>query len=212
MTHPLIEAAAEGRLPTWARAGRTRQEHMNRVAELMVGWAEALGLDREQVRRWKAVGHLHDVLREAPPGELLPLVDPERRALPAPLLHGPAGAERLRQEGVDDASFLRAVAFHTIGHPELDRMGRALYCADYLEPGRERRGHGRSGEDGAEGHPPSWRARRRERFPEEPDRVTLDVLRERVRTSLEEERPLPRETVHFWNSLVKEVAHGPPTS
>src|SRR5690606_8966546 len=59
--------------------------------------------------------------------------DPEG---PGGVLHGPAAAARLAEEGVTDEPLLTAVAWHTLGHPDLDLRGRCLYIADYIEPGR----------------------------------------------------------------------------
>jgi HD superfamily phosphohydrolase YqeK len=81
-------------------------------------------------------------------------------------LHGPAAAERLREEGVADEELLAAVAYHTIGDPSFGQLGRALYAADFLEPGRTFRAE--------------WRAELRERVPAELDAVVLEVARARV--------------------------------
>src|SRR5690606_17933318 len=117
--HPLLEAAADGDLPPWAEAGKARREHVARVAELLDGWARAEGIPREERRRWRAAGILHAVLREAAPTDLRRDLPPEWRDLPDSLLHGPAGAVRLRDAGVRDAEFLHAIAYHTVGHPRL---------------------------------------------------------------------------------------------
>ncbi|TVP57321.1 MAG: HD domain-containing protein [Gemmatimonadales bacterium] len=190
----ILRDAAEGRLPDWAVAGKSRRRHMERVAGLLDEWADARQLGAEERVRWRAAGFLHDVLREATPSDLRPRVPVQLRALSGPLLHGPAAAERLRDEGVGDEAFLRAIAFHTIGHPDFDALGQALYCADYLEPGRR--------------DPEGWKAKRRARFPKRPDFVTFEVLRARIRTILEAERRLPDATVAFWNQRVGKDAKG----
>ena len=61
---------------------------------------------------------------------------------------------------------MRAVAFHTLGHPGLDTAGVALYAADFLEPGRAVRA--------------DWRASLRGRMPDELDDVVLEVARART--------------------------------
>ena len=131
---PLVEAAARGELPEWARAGKKRRAHMGRVAALMREWAEALGLPPREVTRWAATGWLHDVLREAEPDEIRPEVPPLFRMLPGKILHGPAAAVRLRD--AMDSEMCEAIRFHTLGSPRFGRLGRALYLADFLEPGR----------------------------------------------------------------------------
>lgn len=186
--HALLSAAAEGELPEWARAGEHRRAHVRRVSELMGRWADDLGLGSNERARWRAAGLLHDALRDADP-ELLRMVVPEdMAALPAKLLHGPAAAERLRREGVDDDLFLRAIAYHTLGHPAFDRLGRALYLADYLEPGR----------DGMPDGTDALRAR----CPEDMEDVIRDVASRRIGRLLESKKPLRPETVAFWNGVV----------
>ncbi len=161
---PLVRAAARGELPEWARATPKRREHIARVAALMREWAEALGLPADDADRWAAAGTLHDALRDADPDELRPLVPEEFRHLPGKLLHGPAAAARL--EGQADEELAQAVRCHTLGSPSFGRLGRALYLADFLEPGRtfER----------------EWTASLRARMPGELDAVLREVVARRV--------------------------------
>lgn len=182
---PLVAAAARGELPAWARAGAARREHIARVAALMDEWARGLGLPEEERARWRAAAWLHDALREAPPEELRPLVPEEFRHLPGPLLHGPAVAARIAGEA--DASLQDAVRFHTVGHPRLDRLGRALYLADFLEPGRD--------------FSREWCAELRARMPGELDAVLLEVVAARIRHLLERRKPIRPETASFWSAL-----------
>ncbi|HEX8241907.1 MAG TPA: HD domain-containing protein [Longimicrobium sp.] len=161
---PLVRNAAEGRLPDWVQAKPTRREHMGRVAALMRQWATALGLPDAEVARWAAAGWLHDALRDASPDELRPLVPPEFRELPGKLLHGPAAAERL--DGDADAELLDAVRCHTLGCPRFGLLGRALYLADFLEPGRT--------------FSPEWTEQLRRRMPHEMDAVLREVVEARV--------------------------------
>lgn len=183
-----IDRASRGELPSWAVAGSARREHIRRVAALMADWAARLGLGPEERKRWSAAAWLHDALRDAPAEVLRPMVPPELRDLPGPLLHGPATASRLRAEGVDDAALLDAVAFHTLGHPHFDRLGRALYLADFLEPGRT--------------FEPVWRAALRARLPEAMETVLVEVAAARIEHLLMMQRPIRTETLAFWNSLV----------
>jgi 2-amino-4-hydroxy-6-hydroxymethyldihydropteridine diphosphokinase len=143
--------------------------------------------------RWRAAGYLHDALREAPHDELRMLVPDPLKGLAGKLLHGPAAAERLRADGVEDEDFLRAIACHTIGHPELDDLGRALFIADYIEPGRR--------------YDPDGLAVLRARMPAARDAVLLDVLRARLGRLLRDGRPMRPETVAFWNVVNGAPAH-----
>lgn len=192
--HERVADAAEGRLPEWARAGRSRRAHMERVASLLDAWAAELGLGDEERRRWRAAAFLHDVLREADPEALRPTVPPDLRSLPDPALHGPAAAERLRAEGVEDEPLLHAIAHHTVGHPTLDTLGRALYVADFLEPGRSLL--------------PGWRASLRERMPAELECVTREILGARIAHLTDIGASLQPSTVAFWNELAGRACRG----
>ena len=161
---PLVRDAAEGRLPAWTQAKPSRREHMARVAALMRTWAQQLGLPGDEVARWTAAGYLHDALRDADPDELRPAVPAEYSELPGKLLHGPAAAERLA--GQADDELVGAVRCHTVGSPKFGVLGRALYLADFLEPGRT--------------FAPEWTESLRRRMPGEMEAVLREVVEARI--------------------------------
>lgn len=187
-----IEAAAAGRLPAWARLSDRRRAHAGRVAALMDEWASGYGLEPAARARWRAAGWLHDALRDADPDTLRDRLRPPFDDLPASALHGPAVAERLRAEGVADEALLAAIAYHTLGHPNFERLGTALYLADYLEPGRA--------------FAPAWRASLRARMPDATERVLPKVAAARIRFLLASGLPLRPETVAFWNAVAGRAA------
>jgi HD superfamily phosphohydrolase YqeK len=184
---PVERASARGELPGWARATPARRAHSARVAALLEEWARSLGLPDAEVLRWAAAGWLHDALRDADPAELRREVAPEDRDLPPKILHGPAAAARLAGQVAPDLA--AAVRYHTIGHPSLARLGRALYLADFLEPGRDFCGE--------------WRAALRGRMPHELDQVLVEVLRARLGHLLDQRRPIRPETAAFWSDVVR---------
>lgn len=192
--HERVAAAAGGVLPEWACVGSKRLAHIDRVAELMGSWGSGLRLDDHDRARWRAAAYLHDALREADPEELRAALPERYAALPGPVLHGPAAAERLRSEGVADEPLLRAVAYHTVGHPDLDRMGRGLYAADFLEPGRP--------------FLTGWRAELRARMPDDLDGVTREILASRLRHLVDCGVQLLEPTVAFWNAVLDERTAG----
>jgi HD superfamily phosphohydrolase YqeK len=188
--HALVLDAAEGRLPDWAVAGPERRAHMGRVASLLDAWAGELGLSHADRVRWRAAGWLHDALRDEDAEVLRPLVSERFRSLPGQILHGPAAAVRLAAEGVRDEELLGAVRFHTIGDAGLGVLGRALYAADFLEPGRK--------------FLDEWRGELRARLPGELDAVLFEIVRARIGHLRERTTSVLPETMGFWNALAGE--------
>jgi HD superfamily phosphohydrolase YqeK len=184
----VLDRAAAGELPEWARASENRREHMDRVASLMGEWAETLHLGDADRSRWIAAGRLHDVYRDADAETMRPWLDGCFAELPESFQHGPAAAARLSAEGVDDGDLLNAIRFHTLGNHRLAPIGRALIAADFLEPGRK---------SSAE-----WRARQRDRMPDDLDDVIADVVRAKLEHGLESGMPVRQEMVRLWNTLV----------
>lgn len=155
---------AQGGLPSWAVVTPARAEHVARVVRLLDRWAGVLQLGPEEHGRWIRAGWLHDALRDAPAEELArwaPEAD-ERRAF----RHGPAAAARAATEGEADAEVLGAVRWHTVGWARWGDTGKALYAADFLEPGRPF--------DQAE------RAALAERYPHEREAVLAEVITRRI--------------------------------
>ena len=127
-------AATEVELPAWALVTPARRQHIGRVVALLDEWSRKLELPADEVSRWRSAGILHDALRDAPEPMLRALTSDGTR--PAEILHGPAAAVRAEQDGERRADVLDAVRFHTIGSPVWERTGKALFLADFLEPGR----------------------------------------------------------------------------
>jgi HD superfamily phosphohydrolase YqeK len=180
-------------LPEWAIVSPARREHIERVAALAGHWAMEMGVPDSERHRWLRAVWLHDALRDAPEEELLRWA-PSAPG-PAELRHGPASAARAKSQGETDRGVLDAVRYHSIGLAEWDMVGRILYCADYLEPGRA--------------HEREWRADLAQRLPTQPAHVLRDVAQARVSHMISSRRSLPEPTVRFWNSLVAAPSASP---
>jgi 2-amino-4-hydroxy-6-hydroxymethyldihydropteridine diphosphokinase len=163
-------------------------DHMARVAELLDSWAEAQGLAAQERERWRAAGYLHDSLRDATPESLRAQLRGETSDWPDSVLHGPVAAQRLRDAGVADELLLTAIAYHTVGDASFGPLGRALYAADFLEPGRT--------------FLAEERAALRARTPGALDEVALEVARLRITQLVSRRAPLHPRTVALWNALV----------
>ena len=172
-------------LPLWAKVSDKRYEHIERVTSLLRAWSAAMRVDAEEARAWIDAGMWHDSLRDAEEPELREITGD--RDSPAAMLHGPAAAERLARDGERRQDVLDAVRYHTVGSAKWARTGKALYMADYLEPGRK--------------------FSREDRFflaaqvPHSFDSVFRQVVRFRLDWSVREGNHIFPETVELWNSL-----------
>lgn len=121
-------------LPAWAQVSNGRRKHIMRVTTLLAEWADAMGVGAPEKQCWVDAGRFHDALRDAPVEELRALAGSGLEEVE--LLHGPAAAARLERDGEIRQNLLDAIRYHSIGWKNWDHVGKALYMADYLEPGR----------------------------------------------------------------------------
>ena len=172
-------------LPSWTIASDKRRGHIARVTALLDAWSAAMSLDARERQAWHDAGRWHDALRDADEQTLREAMDD--RVRPVGLLHGPAAAARLEAAGESRAAVLEAIRWHTTGHVEWDRAGRALYMADFLEPGR-----------------PFMQADRAflaHLVPQQFDGVFRQVVRLRLEWALREGKGLAAETVALWDRV-----------
>ena len=178
-------ATAQLALPEWARVTEKRRKHIARVMAMLSAWADEIGIHDDERHDWLQAGLLHDALRDASEDELRALAGDGGRE--TELLHGPAVANLLASRGEANASVLAAIRYHTVGSPDWDRTGRALYMADFLEPGRH--------------FARSDRAFLATQVPHDFDGVFRQVLRARLEYALREGFTLFPETVGLWNEV-----------
>jgi HD superfamily phosphohydrolase YqeK len=172
-------------LPRWAQVTDKRRAHIARVTALLDQWARALGVPPDERTAWHDVGVLHDALRDAPEEELRALTGDRDR--PMHILHGPAVAERLARDGECRTDVLEAIRWHTLGSANWGRTGKALYMADFLEPGR-----------------PFSRADRAflaAHAMTDFDGVFRQVVRTRIEWTVREGKMLFPETADLWNAV-----------
>lgn len=172
-------------LPDWAIVSDKRRAHIERVVGLLERWAEAMHLDAAERSAWGDAGWWHDALRDADEVTLRDMTGDHDR--PAGMLHGPAAALRLESLGEQRDEVLTAIRWHTVGSAAWGRTGRALYMADFLEPGR-----------------PFMQADRAflaDRVPDAFDAVFRQVVRLRLEWTIREGKSLAPETVSLWNAV-----------
>jgi len=161
--------------PDWAQATPKRRAHVERVAALLAHWADTMRTAAPERERWMRAVWLHDALRDAPAAD--------------ELAHGPMAADRAAALGEPDRGVLDAVRYHSVGYAGWDDVGKMLYLADFLDPGRTF--------DAAE------RTALSVRVPAERDAVLRDVARRRIEWVVRSGWALRQETVDFWNALVR---------
>jgi HD superfamily phosphohydrolase YqeK len=172
-------------LPAWSVVTPRRRAHIERVAALLATWAKKMRIDGDEATAWQDAARWHDALRDAPEAQLRELVPDASYS--GPMLHGPAAAARLQADGERRRSVLEAVRYHTVGWATWERTGRALFMADFLEPGRS--------------FGLADRAFLTANVPHDFDGVFRQVVRQRLEWALREGNVLYHETVDLWNSV-----------
>src|SRR5947208_2282838 len=145
------------------------------AAELVEEWADEMEVSPQERSRWLRAVWLHDALRDAPGTR--------------GTTHGGAAADRAAQDGESDRGVLDAVRYHSSGYAGWDDVGKMLYLADFLEPGRRSRR--------------KQRAKLAKRVPHDRDGVLREVVALQVRSRLRAGRTIHPLTVEFWNSLAE---------
>lgn len=108
--------------------------------------AAALAMAHEEsMENAMVAGLLHDCAKSMHGSELVAIcekahlnVTAVERSNPTALLHAKAGAHLARHKyGVTDDDILNAIRYHTTGRPDMSRLEKILYIADYIEPNRK---------------------------------------------------------------------------
>ena len=118
-----------------------RYEHSVRVAQTALKMCVLYKVDPA---RGYLAGISHDICKELSSVQLMDIacrdgnpvsaVEKERPSL----LHGRAAAVLLKEDyEIYDKELLDSVAFHTFGHKKFGDLGKIVYSADKIEPGRE---------------------------------------------------------------------------
>ena len=162
-----------------------RRAHIARVVDLLRAWAQALALPPLEVQAWVDAGAWHDALRDA--DEVTLRADTGDHARPFGMLHGPAAAIRLTAEGESRQDVLDAIRWHTVGQVNWSQVGRALYMADFLEPGRS--------------FMQADRTFLANCVPKAFDQVFRQVVRMRLEWAIREGKGLAPETVALWDQV-----------
>jgi HD superfamily phosphohydrolase YqeK len=172
-------------LPPWAVVSDKRRGHIARVVALIDRWASDLRLAPNVARAWHDAALWHDALRDAPEGTLRDITGDRRSEVN--LLHGPAAAARLVADDELRTDVIEAVRWHTVGNVDWADTGRALYMADFLEPGRA--------------FARADRAYLAHQVPLDFEGTFRQVVRTRLEWALQEGKGLLEDTVALWNAV-----------
>lgn len=182
---PQSVPGAPPRLPSWAAVSEKRRGHIARVTALLDAWSEAMDLSADERQAWHDAGRWHDALRDA--DDTLLRANADDPARPLGMLHGSAAARFLSRDGEKRHDVLEAVRWHTTGSVEWGQLGRALYMADFLEPGRQ--------------FMQADRAFLANLVPVRFDAVFRQVVRVRLEWALREGKGFAPETVALWDAV-----------
>ena len=127
---------------TWLgqKLQRERLLHSMGTSDKAAELAEKFRLSPTQIQRCRIAGLLHDNAKLLSPQALLDFCDAHGLPLHAAdrqtpqTLHPLVGAEVARQElGVEDATVLDAIRYHTTGRAVMDTVEKIVYVADKIE-------------------------------------------------------------------------------
>lgn len=121
-----------------------RFAHSVRTAEYSQYLAELNDSTRRLGRLAYFTGLAHDITKEISDKEQLKIIGYEGGGIDEVeqtrlnLLHGRTAAFILKNRfGIKNRAVLEAIRFHTFGHPAFGDLGKILYLADKIEPGRK---------------------------------------------------------------------------
>ncbi len=172
-------------LPGWAVVSEKRLAHITRVVALLDTWAARMDLAPVESQAWHDAGAWHDALRGADDVRLRHITG--LYEAPVGLLHGPAAASQLAVDGEARRDVLEAIRWHTVGSAMWGRTGRALYMADFLEPGRT--------------FLSDERAALADRVPVAFDAVFREVVRLRISWAIGSGKSVMPETLALWEAV-----------
>lgn len=99
----------------------------------------------EYIEKALTAGLLHDYAKCIDDEEMLkkcikkdiPISESEKKS--PLLLHGKLAAYYAERDfGVEDSDILEAIKWHTTGKPNMSLIGKIIFVADYIEPGRDK--------------------------------------------------------------------------
>ena len=166
-----------------------RFEHSVRVAETAALMCSLYGLDENL---GLISGIAHDICKEIPSGEKIRLAEKDGGKIEGlekekpDLLHGRAAAVKMQEEfKIHDENLIQAVANHTFGKKGLSDIGKILFVADKIEPGR----------------PQSTEEYRKALFAKSLKGITVSVLKENIEYLEKRGKAVAQESLDWLKDL-----------
>ncbi|WP_071395837.1 bis(5'-nucleosyl)-tetraphosphatase (symmetrical) YqeK [Bacillus tuaregi] len=116
-----------------------RYQHTLGVMKTAIDLAEQYGVDE---RKAELAAIFHDYAKFRDKDEMKSIIaaqkmDSELLNYNSELWHAPVGAYLAEKEaGITDTEVLDAIRYHTSGRPNMTKLEKIIYLADYIEPGR----------------------------------------------------------------------------
>ena len=119
-----------------------RYEHTLCVAYTAASLAMVHGADTNSAI---IAGMLHDCAKCIPDEKLISICQKNKLDIsqvelsnPSALLHAKAGSILARKKyGIEDKDILNSIKYHTTGRPDMSKLEKIVYIADYIEPCRK---------------------------------------------------------------------------
>lgn len=166
-----------------------RYKHSVRTAETAEAMCTLFGLSP---RLGYLAGLAHDLCKENSTAEILELVKEDGKSVSIleqtrpSLLHGRAAAVLISEKfGVKDRCVLDAISNHTFASPDLCDLGKIIFVADKIEPGR----------------PQSTDDYRKKLFALSLDCLTFAVLKENIEYLEQRGKKVASQSYDFFNQL-----------
>lgn len=121
--------------------GQERYHHTQLVLKKAIKLAKKLDLNLKKVEK---AALLHDIAKNKNELELKEIIKNSKWKIDQlelsikPVLHAPAGAVMAEDLfGVKDINVLKAIRYHTLGHPEMGKIAQVIYAADFISEDRD---------------------------------------------------------------------------
>lgn len=169
-----------------------RYEHTLGVVKTAKKLASLYNVDVEQAQ---LAAIFHDYAKFRPKEEMKQIIieekmEPDLLLYGTELWHAPVGAFLVKKEvGIQDEEVLNAIRYHTTGRPNMTKLEKVVFLADFIEPNRSFKGVEKA----------------RELAKESLNEAVLFALQHTTVFLMKHHRSVYPGTIFTYNSLIKEL-------